>query len=86
MKIFSSNSLATKALALPYIDALRGYAILMVIATHVAIGAPMLSGVVRALVDQGQRGVQLFFVVSAFTLIISWHHRNDGALLSLIHI
>ena len=69
-----------KELALPYIDALRGYAILMVIATHVAIGAPMLSGVLRALVDQGQRGVQLFFVVSAFTLITSWHHRHDGAL------
>lgn len=76
----SSDSPVTKALTLPYIDALRGYAILMVIATHVAIGAPMLSGVVRALVDQGQRGVQLFFVVSAFTLMTSWHYRHDGAL------
>lgn len=76
----TSNSPAIKELALPYIDALRGYAILMVIATHVAIGAPMLSGIVRALVDQGQRGVQLFFVVSAFTLITSWRHRHDGAL------
>lgn len=76
----SSHSASMKELALRYIDALRGYAILMVIATHVAIGAPMLSGVVRSLVDQGQRGVQLFFVVSAFTLITSWHHRHDGAL------
>ena len=39
----------------------------------------MLSGVMRALVDQGQRGVQLFFVVSGFTLISSWRRRHDGA-------
>lgn len=74
-----AGDLATKESVLPYIDALRGYAILMVIATHVAIGAPMLSGVMRALVDQGQRGVQLFFVVSGFTLISSWMRRHDGA-------
>lgn len=74
-----SDGIAIKEFALPYIDALRGYAILMVIATHVAISAPMLSGAMRALVDQGQRGVQLFFVVSGFTLISSWRRRHDGA-------
>jgi peptidoglycan/LPS O-acetylase OafA/YrhL len=35
---------------------------------------------VRALADQGARGVQLFFVASAMTLCMSWHSRNDGAL------
>jgi peptidoglycan/LPS O-acetylase OafA/YrhL len=72
-------AVAIQEFALPYIDALRGYAILMVIATHVAISTPMLAGVMRALVDQGQRGVQLFFVVSGFTLISSWRRRHDGS-------
>ncbi len=31
----------------------------------------------QALIDQGERGVQLFFVVSAFTLFLSYHHRLD---------
>src|ERR1700722_18847017 len=32
----------------------------------------------RLLADQGARGVQLFFVVSALTLMLSWHARDDG--------
>jgi len=30
------------------------------------------------LFEQGARGVQLFFVASAVTLLMSWHQRNDG--------
>jgi exopolysaccharide production protein ExoZ len=59
---------------LGYIDALRGYAILGVIILH--------TGSHVDLVDQvawGARGVQLFFVVSALTLALSWHSRQDGA-------
>src|SRR4051812_31822989 len=37
------------------------------------------SGAGRQIVDQGARGVQLFFVASALTLAMSWHARNDGA-------
>ena len=39
-----------------------------------------MGGVGRTLVDQGARGVQLFFVASALTLVMSWTSRNDGAL------
>lgn len=62
----------------PYIDALRGYAILMVIAVHSSQHVSDLSPAVRTLADQGARGVQLFFVASALTLCISWKARNDG--------
>lgn len=65
---------------LAYIDALRGYAILGVIAVHASQFVPGLEGPLRALADQGARGVQLFFVVSALTLMLSWNHRGDGTL------
>jgi len=63
-----------------YIDAIRGYAILLVIAVHSSQYFDDLSVAVRTLADQGARGVQLFFVASAMTLCMSWQARNDGAL------
>jgi exopolysaccharide production protein ExoZ len=65
---------------LDYIDALRGYAILGVIAVHASIAVPDLEWPVRLIAEQGARGVQLFFVVSALTLTLSWHERSDGVL------
>ncbi len=62
-----------------YIDALRGYAILGVIAVHVGQKITDLPIILKEISDSGQTGVQLFFVVSALTLIFSWHSRNDGA-------
>lgn len=62
----------------PYLSALRGWAIVGVIAVHVSQAVPDLPNAARLLVDQGARGVQLFFVVSALTLMLSWHRRNDG--------
>ena len=61
---------------LPWIDALRGLAILMVLANHVALVIPGLSAPVLALARFGQMGVQLFFVASAFTLCLSWQQRR----------
>jgi exopolysaccharide production protein ExoZ len=62
-----------------YIDALRGYAILGVIAVHTAQRAPSLASPLQTWLNDGARGVQLFFVASALTLMFSWHARNDGA-------
>jgi hypothetical protein len=57
-----------------YIDALRGYAILGVILVHTS----QYSGF-DSQAAFGARGVQLFFVASALTLMFSWHERHDGA-------
>jgi peptidoglycan/LPS O-acetylase OafA/YrhL len=58
-----------------YIDALRGYAVLGVVLVHVSQYTEFAGGVAAA----GARGVQLFFVVSAVTLLMSWRNRDDGA-------
>jgi peptidoglycan/LPS O-acetylase OafA/YrhL len=62
-----------------YIDALRGYAILMVIAVHTSQAFPGLPKALATILSQGARGVQLFFVTSALTLSMSWVARNESA-------
>jgi peptidoglycan/LPS O-acetylase OafA/YrhL len=62
-----------------YIDALRGYAILMVIAVHTSQSFSDLPSWLTKIVSQGARGVQLFFVTSALTLSMSWVARNEVA-------
>ena len=62
-----------------YIDALRGYAILMVIAVHTSQAFPNLPTSLATVLSQGARGVQLFFVTSALTLSMSWVARNENA-------
>jgi len=71
---------ARSGLYFKYIDALRGYAILGVMAVHASSAAPDWEGVGRSIVNQGARGVQLFFVASALTLMMSWQARHDGAI------
>jgi peptidoglycan/LPS O-acetylase OafA/YrhL len=61
-----------------YIDALRGYAILLVIFVHSSQVIGGLPVYFYQIGDQGARGVQLFFVASAITLCMSWHRRHDG--------
>lgn len=54
-----------------FIDALRGFAILGVMLTHVG-STVHFSGLMRRVTDLGGFGVQLFFVVSAFTIFLTY--------------
>ncbi len=60
---------------LAYVDALRGWAILAVVLTHVGQRVPDAPWWLQALARSGTWGVQLFFVVSAFTLFGSLDAR-----------
>ena len=61
-----------------YINALRGLAIFMVIAVHtLQHGTKTHSKLLDQIIDSGARGVQLFFVTSAFTLFLSFNNREE---------
>ena len=64
---------------LKYIDALRGLAILGVLIVH--CGGHGDNGAIPqsllAIISNGARGVQLFFIVSAFTLFLSMTHKYE---------
>jgi peptidoglycan/LPS O-acetylase OafA/YrhL len=62
---------------LGFMDMMRGIAILMVLATHVAASIPGLSPGLAMFAKFGQTGVQMFFVASAYTLSLSWQRRVD---------
>lgn len=55
----------------PWIDSLRGVAILMVIAVHASHGLKGSESLLRTIFGFGGYGVQLFFVASAMTLCMS---------------
>lgn len=57
--------------AFAYIDCLRGYAVLMVIICHTAYAIPQLPYPVHRLGVFGWHGVQLFFLASCLTLMMS---------------
>lgn len=59
-----------------WIDALRGIAILLVIAVHVASTVSPRIDVFSMILHCGQFGVQLFFVLSAITLCMSYKSRE----------
>lgn len=54
------------------IDALRGYAILMVVCAHALRHVPALPWPAKRFLLLGVYGVQLFFLASAVTLLMSW--------------
>lgn len=58
------------------IDALRGYAILLVIGMHVLGHVPALVWPAKRLLILGANGVQLFFIASAVTLLMSWSREQ----------
>jgi peptidoglycan/LPS O-acetylase OafA/YrhL len=61
---------------LDYIDALRCFAILMVIMVHTSqYGTTNIPSILNTIVQQGSRGVQLFYIASAFTLFYSFNYR-----------
>jgi peptidoglycan/LPS O-acetylase OafA/YrhL len=61
----------------PYIDALRGIAVLAVLMDHCwQTGAHEASSWVKIVGGQGARGVQLFYVMSALTLYLSMNSRS----------
>ena len=60
-----------------FVDALRGYAILTVLMVHSSKQVSTMFGAVRDFVAGGVYGVQLFFVVSAFTLFWSLQNRSQ---------
>jgi len=55
-----------------YIDCVRGYAVLMVMTGHFAYLFPNLPYPVHRLAVMGWYGVQLFFIASCVTLLMSW--------------
>ena len=66
-----------KTSKLAYVDVMRACAILMVIVLHTSQVVQGLSMVTVEITAYGQMGVQLFFVVSAYTLCLS-HVRREG--------
>ncbi len=58
-----------------YIDCVRGYAVLLVILCHLAYQFPQLPYPVHRLAVMGWFGVQLFFLASCVTLLMSWHNE-----------
>ena len=74
-------SLPTSKPHLRYIDCLRGYAVLLVMTVHLTEAIPQLPYPVERFTTLGWYGVQLFFLMSAFTLLSSWNaelHRTGS--------
>ena len=61
-----------------FVDALRGVAVLAVLLVHTGMLTSAQTGWAGELIGQGAKGVQLFYVMSAFTLFLSLDRRNRG--------
>jgi peptidoglycan/LPS O-acetylase OafA/YrhL len=67
---------AAGAAKLDAIDAIRGWAIFLVITAHTGGLFPELPWPLKKITNFGWYGVQLFFVASAFTLMLSWERMG----------
>ncbi len=76
--------MSSAAPRLPYLDALRGYAILGVVIVHVEQKGQLSSSLAETYAQHGRYGVQLFFLVSAVSIAMAWHARADGFLRFII--
>lgn len=68
-----------------FIDAIRGYAVLCVILSHVGNSLPELPYPLAKLSNFGWNGVQLFFLTSCVTLLISWRSDERRGRINLQH-
>ena len=57
------------------LDSARGWAILGVMAIHVSQAAPLPPGILHSLTINGDMGVELFYVLSAYSLTMMLHTR-----------
>jgi peptidoglycan/LPS O-acetylase OafA/YrhL len=62
---------------LEFVDALRGVAILAVVSLHSSEAVAPASPILARLMSEGTLGVQLFYVMSAITLGMSWDSRSN---------
>ncbi len=76
LREFGSTKKVEVSSNLQYIDSLRGVAILMVILVHTSQTVSGLHSYIQTVCNFGQMGVQLFFVLSAFTLCLSMERRS----------
>lgn len=63
---------------LPWIDALRGIAIFSVLIYHTGLQIEDVPDLLQSLTSYGARGVQLFYLISAFTLFMSMSNRKKA--------
>ena len=89
LKAINNESLADNSIYLPFIDGVRGVAVLLVLLVHTSqFVANDIQGrfnfyLSELFVNWGARGVQLFFIVSAFTLFNSAQIRKQKDIKSL---
>ena len=75
-----SNPAPPHSTRLPFLDALRGWAILLVIAVHTTGAFQPGSEFLHRLAWNGRMGVTLFFVVSAVALVIAFkQHSHESS-------
>ena len=62
------------------LDLLRGVAVLLVVASHCASeAAGVVPGLTAFAMDYGQLGVQLFFIVSGYTMMLTFGDKINSA-------
>jgi peptidoglycan/LPS O-acetylase OafA/YrhL len=76
-KLFLMNKVVKDIPKYNYVDALKGLAILGIILVHCQYFAQP-NIMMGALIAAGARGVQLFYIISAFTLSLSWQRRSKN--------
>lgn len=77
MSVATQSRVEQRPAKYPFIDALRGYAVLLVITSHTGRVFAELPYPLTKLTNFGWYGVQLFFLMSCVTLLLSW--RSDEA-------